>query len=406
MLLEVIISIVFLSFALELVLMHLQQRSIFKLPDLRVRDLYDDGERNRAISYETAKYRLNLFTSAVSTIILILALSFGFFGELDRVLRERMANEVLISLLFIGTLAIISWVISLPESIYSTFVIEEKFGFNKSTVKTFVTDSIKGGALALVLGGGLIALVLWLYQVIGDNFWFVAWLSITAISIFMFMFGSRIILPLFNKLSPLPEGELKIGIAELCDKYGYQIRNLYLMDGSRRSTKANAFFTGLGRSKTIVLFDTLIEKLNQREILAVLAHELGHDKRRHTMSMLVFSTLQSLAIFFLLGWALRTPEISSALGAQAPSFHLSALAFFILLTPLSVALGLLVHSFSRRNEYQADQFALESADARDLSSALKKISRDSLSHPNPNRFFVAFHYTHPPLAQRLEKLES
>jgi len=220
----------------------------------------------------------------------------------------------------------------------------------------------------------------------------------------MFMFGTKLILPLFNKLTPLEDGQLKADIAKYCQSQGYALRNLFVMDGSKRSTKANAFFSGMGKSKTIVLFDTLIEKLNKEEIVAVLAHEIGHYKRKHTLAMFIASNIQTLAIFALLGWALQYDELSRVLGAQEGKFHLSAIAFFLLLTPLQLLLGLLNNSLSRRNEFDADNFAAETYKREPMRTALSKISTDSLANLNPHPIYVAFNYTHPPLVKRLKNV--
>jgi STE24 endopeptidase len=246
--------------------------------------------------------------------------------------------------------------------------------------------------------------VLWIYQELGNKFWIFAWMLVGGFSLVMFMFGTTLILPLFNKLKPVEQGELRSAVEKYCASQGYSLGRLFVMDGSKRSTKANAFFSGMGRSKTIVLFDTLIEKLSTKEIVAVLAHEIGHYKKKHTLSMFIFSNIQTFGTFALLGWLLGYPELSTALGAQQSSFHLSALTFFILFTPLSIVLGLANNSWSRHNEFEADTFAKQTNDATALKSALKKISTDSLANLSPHPLYVAFNYTHPPLAQRLKNL--
>jgi STE24 endopeptidase len=299
---------------------------------------------------------------------------------------------------------VISWWLNLPFQLYSIFGIEERFGFNKVTPKTFIQDTIKGSILSTVIGGALLTAVLWIYQELGERFWIFAWALVSGFSLVMFMFGTSLILPLFNKLTPVAEGELRTAIEKYCASQGYSLGRLFVMDGSKRSTKANAFFSGLGNSKTIVLFDTLIEKLTTAEIVAVLAHEIGHYKKKHTLSMFIFSNIQTFGTFALLGWLLGYPELSAALGAQESSFHLSALTFFILFTPLSLILGLLNNSWSRHNEFEADTFARETDDASALKNALKKISTDSLANLSPHPWYVAFNYTHPPLAQRLRNL--
>lgn len=406
MLLTWLVVIVVLAFVLESVLDELNQRSARAPLDPLVKDLYDTAERERSIEYGAAKHRVGLLAATFSTALLILALTQGWFAALDRVITGQFTNSIVVSLLFIAALSVISWVISLPFALYSTFGIETRFGFNKTTPKIFIQDLVKGTLVGVAIGGPLLAAVIWLYERFTDRFWLYGWLLVSAFSIFMFMFGTKLILPLFNKLTPLPEGALRSAISDYCATQGYALRNLFVMDGSKRSTKANAFFSGLGKSKTIALFDTLIEKLNQREIVAVLAHEIGHYKRKHTQAMLIASNLQTLAIFGLLGWSLQQPELSSALGANESSFHLSALAFFILLTPLQLILGLVNNSLSRRNEFDADTFAAKTYDRSAMRSALAKISTDSLANLSPHPLYVAFNYTHPTLAQRLRNVGS
>jgi STE24 endopeptidase len=309
-----------------------------------------------------------------------------------------------VSLIFIGLLSVISWVLNLPFQLYSIFGIEERYGFNKTTPKTFITDTIKGTLLSVLIGGVLLSAVLWIYQELENNFWILAWALVATFSLIMFMFGTTLILPLFNKLKPLEEGELRQEIEKYCASQGYSLGRLFVMDGSKRSSKANAFFSGLGKSKTIVLFDTLIEKMNTKEIVAVLAHEIGHYKLKHTLSMFIATNIQSLVTFGLLGWLLQYDQLSKALGSDQPSFHLSALTFFILFTPLSVLLGLINNSWSRYCEYQADTYSKNTYLVEPMKSALSKISTDSLANLTPHPMYVAFNYTHPTLLQRLNNL--
>lgn len=405
MLLTALVAIVVIFYIFEVVLEQMNLSRAGQSLDPKIAHLYNASERERSISYSAEKTNFGFVSTTFSTVLMILALSYGWFANLDNFVRERFDNEILVSLSFIGLLSLISWLLNLPFQLYGIFKIEEKYGFNKVTPKTFISDTIKGGLVAAVLGGGLLALVLWLYENLGGGFWLAAWLVASSFSLFMFMFGTKLILPLFNKLQPLEQGPLRQEIEMYCQKMGYEIGNLFVMDGSRRSTKANAFFSGMGRSKTIVLFDTLIEKLSTKEIVAVLAHEIGHYKKRHTFSMFIFSLLQSLAIFGLLGWLLSFPELSNALGASQSSFHLSALAFFILLTPLSMILGLVNNSWSRHNEFEADTFAKQTYEAAPMRSALQKISTDSLANLSPHPLYVAFNYTHPTLLQRINNVE-
>jgi STE24 endopeptidase len=401
---ELIVFILVAAFILESSLERLNQLSAQKTPDPLVADLYDKSGREKSIKYGEERNRLSLISGAISLSVLILALTFGWFAALDRQISNFIGSDLLVSLAFIGLLSVISWWISLPFTLYSTFSIEKRYGFNKTTPKIFIADSIKGSLISLLIGGPILALVIWLYQEFEESFWFYAWVLVATVSLFIFMFGTKLILPLFNKLTPLPKGSLRTAISNYCDSQGYSLKNLYVMDGSKRSTKANAFFSGLGKSKTIVLFDTLIEKLTQDEIVAVLAHEIGHYKKRHTLASFVASNFQTFAIFALFGWALQYDQLSEALGAETQSFHLSALTFFILLTPLQILLGLINNSLSRMNELAADTFAAKTYKRAPMRSALSKISTDSLSNLSPHPLYVAFNYTHPPLVARLRNV--
>lgn len=393
-----------LDFAVNTFVDFLNHESSKKPLDPEIAGLYDEQEHRKSVEYQAAKYRVSLLSSTFFFILLILALTYDWFAVLDGLVRERSSNEMVVSLLFIGSLTLISNFLSLPFGIYSTFRVEANFGFNKSTVATFVADLIKGLMLTTLIGGALLTAVLWIYQELRSTFWLFGWLLFAAFSLFFFMFGTKLILPLFNKLTPVPEGELRSEVERYCQSQGYSLGKLFVMDGSKRSTKANAFFSGMGKSKTIVLFDTLIEKLSTKEVVAVLAHEIGHYKLKHTVSMFLLSNLQTFVLFALLGWLLGVEELSRALGADQPSFHLSALAFFLLFSPISMILGLINNSLSRRNEYQADDFGKETYSAEALREALKKIGTDALTNLTPHPLYVAVNYTHPPMRERLRNL--
>ncbi len=404
MLLNALIIIVIAAYLLETLLDVLNQSTARNPLDPKISNLYDAKERERSIEYSAVKTRFAFLTSSFSTAIMILALGNGWFAIVDKWVRERFDNQIVISLAFIAVLSIISWWINLPFQLYAIFGIEARYGFNKTTPKTFVMDAIKSTILMTVIGGAILTAVLWLYQELGSNFWIYAWVLVSGFSLIMFMFGTTLILPLFNKLKPLEAGELRQEIEKYCASQGYSVGRLFVMDGSKRSTKANAFFSGLGRSKTIVLFDTLIEKLSTKEVMAVLAHEIGHYKLKHTLSMFIATNVQTFLTFALLGWLLQFDELSTALGAVQSSFHLSALTFFILFTPLSLLLGLINNSWSRYCEYQADTYAKQTYYVEPMKSALSKISTDSLANLTPHPLYVAFNYTHPTLLQRINNL--
>jgi STE24 endopeptidase len=370
-------------------------------------EIFSADEYAKSLEYGTAKYKVERLTSTLSTVVMLSAIILGWFAWLDEAIRERIGNDLLVTVAFFGVLIFGVMIANLPVSYYSTFVIEEKFGFNKTTKKLFVMDSIKQMLLSIVLGLPVIYLIAWIYQSLESQFWLVGWLAVSAISLFMFIFGTRIFLPMFNKLKPLREGELRSEVEAYCQSQGFPLSKLWEMDASKRSTKLNAFFSGMGKVKIIGLYDTLIEKLTTKETVAVLAHEVGHYKRKHVYTMFAFSNVQTLVIFVLLGSLLGNPNLSKALGSDAPSFHLSMITFFLLFTPVSTVLGLINNSFSRYNEYQADQYSIDTyPGARDhMYSAFKKLSVESLSNLNPHPWYVAVHYTHPPILDRLANLK-
>jgi STE24 endopeptidase len=341
---------------------------------------------------------------------MLTALFFGWFGLLDQWVNGITENPVLRAMLFFGIIGLASGIISLPFSLYHTFVIEERFGFNKTDLKTFVLDLIKSMLLSAVLGVIILGIIVWLYLKLGADFWWAAWLVVAAFMVFMMMFYSNLIVPLFNKQKPLEEGPLRDAIQEFAAKVGFKLDNIYVIDGSRRSTKANAYFTGLGAKKRIVLYDTLIEGHSVEELVAVLAHEIGHYKKKHTLQSLILGLLQTGLLFYLLSLFIApggpvAQAAAEALEAQ-PSFQIGVLVFGILYTPLSTLLGIFMNYLSRRNEFQADAFAREHYSGKALSEALLKMSVKHLSNLNPHPAYVFVHYSHPPLIQRLQALQS
>jgi STE24 endopeptidase len=367
--------------------------------------IYDETKYAKSQKYEKTKYTFGWISSVPTFLIMLLILIFGGFGWLDSFLRGYSENPMLLALMFFGSISIISTIVGLPFSYYGTFVIEEKFGFNKMTKKLFFTDMIKGLFLSALIGGPLLALIVWIYAVVWNNFWLYAWAISTWVSLFFMMFYSSLIVPLFNKQSPLEDGKLRDAIEWFANKVGFTGTDIYVIDGSKRSSKANAYFSGFGPKKRIVLFDTLIKDLSIEELVAVLAHEIGHYKRKHTLQMLCISTAQTGLIFFIFSLALRVPEVSFALGGEAQSFHLWAVAFGILFTPISMIFGMLTSIFSRKNEYEADDYARENYSGKHLSNALTKLSRNNLSNLQPHPAYEFFYYSHPTVLKRLKALK-
>ena len=402
-----IVAFILIDFVMGSVLEYLNEKSKNVPMSSVAAEIFNADEYAKSLEYGTAKYKVERLTSTLNTVVMLSAIILGWFAWLDEAIRERISNNLLVTVAFFGVLILAVMLANLPVSYYSTFVIEEKFGFNKTTKKLFVMDSIKQALLSIALGLPVIYLIAWIYQSLESKFWLVGWLAVSAISLFMFIFGTRIFLPMFNKLKPLPEGELRSEVEAYCQSQGFPLSKLWEMDASKRSTKLNAFFSGMGKVKIIGLYDTLIEKLTTKETVAVLAHEVGHYKRKHVFTMFAFSNVQTLVIFVLLGSLLGNPNLSKALGSDTPSFHISMIAFFMLFTPVSTLLGLINNSFSRYNEYQADQYSIDTyPDAREhMYTALKKLSVESLKNLNPHPWYVAVHYTHPPILDRLANLK-
>jgi STE24 endopeptidase len=293
----------------------------------------------------------------------------------------------------------------MPFSIYDIFVIEERFGFNTTTLKTFLFDKLKTWFLGALIGGGILALIIWLYSITNDLFWIYAWIAMSLFSIFMSMFYSHIIVPLFNKQTPLPEGELRNAIELFADRSGFKLKNIFMIDGSKRSTKANAYFSGLGKKKRIVLYDTLIKDLSTEEITAVLAHEIGHYKKKHSFWNMLISIIQSGIMLYIFSIFVNHPELSKAMGSETISFQLGLIAFGIMYSPISLCIDLFMNILSRKHEYEADQFAKQNGVSEGLISGLKKLSEKNLSNLTPHPYYVFFYYSHPTLYQRIKSLQ-
>jgi STE24 endopeptidase len=401
----VVIGLLLADFIFERVLEFLNSTQWSdRLPE-EVKDIYNEEKYRQQQAYEKANYRFSMVSSSFSFVLLLIMFLFQGFAWVNGLASSVSANPIIVALLFFGILLFVSDILTTPFSIYETFVIEEKFGFNKTTPKTYILDKIKGWLLGAIIGGGLLSLIIYFYQLTVGNFWIYAWLIVSLFSILMVLFYSNLIVPLFNKQTPLPEGELKSAIEGFSLKVGFKLDNIYVIDGSKRSTKANAYFTGFGAKKRIVLYDTLINDLTVSELVAVLAHEIGHYKKHHVIWSLVLGILQTGIVLFIFSLFVGSPELSSALGVEKPTFHIGLIAFGVLYSPISMVTGLAMNIFSRKNEYQADAFAAKYFDASHLGSALKKLSVKNLSNLRPHPVYVFFHYSHPTLLQRLQALK-
>lgn len=369
-----------------------------------------DGEKlDRARKYQLINARLDIFQSVVNLTFFLVFWLIGGFEILDEVVRSFALHPIIVGLFYISAWFLLCQALQLPFTAYSTFVIEQKFGFNRSTVSTFIIDRIKGLALAAIIGLPIMAALIWIFREV-DHAWFWGWIVVTAIQLLLAWLAPSLILPLFNKFSPMEEGPLKEDIEALGKKCDFPLEEVFVMDGSKRSTKANAFFTGFGKHKKIALFDTLIEKSSREELLAVLAHEIGHFKRGHIKQRLAAGILQTAVLFFLLGAAID-PEgpvarpLFDAFGVKFISVHVGLVLFMILLEPVSRILGILLNAWSRKHEFEADAYAVEqTGSAEPLADALRKMTADHLSHPDPSKLRVILDYSHPPLLQRLRAM--
>ncbi len=376
-----------------------------ELPE-ELKGIYDAEKYRQSQAYKRANDRLSLVMSTVSLVVILLMLFFQGFAYVDDIARMVSRNPIILALLFFGILMLASDIIDTPFSAYDIFVIEEKYGFNKTTLGTFISDKLKGWLIAAVIGGGLLSLIVWFFGITKENFWIYAWGAVAIFSIFMNMFYSTLIVPLFNKQTPLEEEELRDAIEQLAEKAGFKLKDIFVLDSSKRSTKANAYFIGFGPKKRIVLYDTLIDDLETDEIVAVLAHEIGHYKKKHGIWGLIISILQAGVTFYILSILINNPILSEALGAKVPSFHIGLVTFGILYSPISTILGLGMNIFARRNEYQADEFVKSFNYEDKLISALKKLSVNTLSNLTPHPLYVFFNYSHPTLLQRIKAIKS
>ncbi|SEM18986.1 STE24 endopeptidase [Maribacter orientalis] len=369
-------------------------------------DVYNAQEYEKSQAYKLSNYKFGIITSTFSLALILGFLFFGGFEWVDEVAFNYTSNTIIQALIFFGIIMLGSDILNIPFSYYQTFVIEQKFGFNKTTHKTFLIDKLKQWAMTIIIGGGILSLVIWFFQWSGSNFWLYTWGLITIFTLIMNLFYSKLIVPLFNKQVPLEAGSLKEKIEHYAASVGFDLQHIFVINGSKRSTKANAYFSGFGKEKRVTLYDTLINDLEEEEIVAVLAHEIGHYKRKHIIFNLATSILLAGFMLFLLSLFINNPEVSLAIGVERPSFHAALIGFGILYSPISEITGLLMNYFSRKFEYQADDYAKDTYAADPLISSLKKLSKNSLSNLTPHPAYVFMHYSHPPLIDRIRNLKA
>jgi STE24 endopeptidase len=401
---NILITILLIKFVIDSVLNHLNAKHFNDTLPNDISDVYEINEYQQSQSYKKTNHNFSKITSLFSLITTLLFFFFDGFSIVDEIARRFSNNIIIITLIFFGIIIIGSDIISIPFSLYKTFVIEEKFGFNKSTKKLFFLDKIKGLLMTIILGGSILSIITWFYEFTGNYFWIYTWLLITTFSVLLNMFYSKLIVPLFNEQTILEEGDLKNEIVKYVNSVGFKANNIYVLNGSKRSTKANAYFSGFGNQKRITLYDTLINDLENNEIVAVLAHEVGHYKRKHILYNLTSSIILTGFALFVLSLFIKTPVLSLALGVSHPSFHIGLIAFGILYSPVSQILGVFMNYMSRNFEYQADNYAKNTFSASPLISSLKKLSKNSLSNLTPHYLYVFFHFSHPTLLDRIKNL--
>lgn len=401
----IFIFILIADYIFNSILDHLNAKKFNEELPEKLKDVYAPDEYLRSQQYKKERSKFSTLQTGFSLALILGVLFLEGFAFVNKIALSISDHQILTGLIFFGIILLASGIINIPFSYYSTFVIEEKYGFNKMSRKTFFLDLIKSAVMTSIFGGGILALIIWIYQLTGSSFWLYAWGFITGFSIFMNMFYSRFIVPIFNKQTPLEEGSLRTKIETYANKVGFKLDNIFVIDGSKRSTKANAYFSGFGREKRITLYDTLIQDLEEEEIVAVLAHEVGHYKKKHIIYNMGVAVISTGIMFWILSLLIDSPLLAQALGVAEPSFHIALVAFGILYAPISEITGIGMHFLSRKFEYQADDYAKKTYQSEKLISSLKKLSSKSLSNLTPHKAYVSVHYSHPTLLQRIQNLE-
>ncbi|HCD52788.1 MAG TPA: peptidase M48 [Balneolaceae bacterium] len=403
----IILAAIALDFILELVSESLNLKALKKQLPSEFEGVYDEETYSRSQEYTKIRTRFGFITSIFDLVVLLTFWFSGGFNWLDQLVRSWGFGELVTGLLFIVLLMLAKSILSLPFSIYSTFVIEERFGFNKTTPKTFISDLLKGLLLGAVIGLPLLAGILAFFMFTGEWAWLFAWLAVTFFTLVMQYVAPTWIMPLFNTFTPLEDGELRAAIEDYTAKVNFPLQGLFVIDGSKRSSKSNAFFTGFGKNKRVALYDTLIENHTIPELVAVLAHEIGHYKKKHIIKGMLISIVHTGVLFFLLSIFLHSEGLFDAFYMQEMSVYAGLIFFGMLYAPIEMILSIFMQMSSRKHEYEADAYAAETTgNAADMISTLKKLSKDNLSNLTPHPFYVFLNYSHPPVLQRIEALKS
>jgi STE24 endopeptidase len=400
-----IILIIFSSYLLDFTVSLLNIKGLDPVLPKEFESIYNAQEYTNSQKYTRATGSFSLVENSISTLLTIIFLICGGFNYVDIWARSFGSGQIVTGVLFIGGLGFLTFIAQLPSKIYSTFVIEERFGFNRTSIITFILDIIKGTFLAIVLGIPLLSLILWFFIHNGEYGWLYCWLGVVSFSIVLQFLAPILIMPLFNKFTPLKEGSLRDNILNYTQREHFKIHGIFTMDGSKRSSKLNAFFTGFGKFRKIVFYDTLLDKLNEPEIVAVLAHEIGHYKHRHLVKMLFASILQTGLMFYLLSFFLDNRELSKAFSMTEPTVYSSLVFFGFLYTPINLLISIFFNFLSRRNEFEADNYAVRTTGSPELLiTSLKKLSQANLSNLTPHPVMVFLHHSHPPVLSRIDEM--
>lgn len=400
----IILATLLVDFSLNLIADFYNMRSLDQgLPD-EFSDVYDEETYEKSQEYTKERTRFGILTSAFNLILLVVFWFAGGFQWLDEIVRSWELGVIWTGLVYIGILILAKSILSLPFSVYSTFVIEEKYGFNKTTPRTFVLDLVKGLGLGILLGGPLLAGILSFFTFIDQYAWLYAWATVTAFTLFVQFIAPTWIMPIFNDFEPLEDGDLRQKIRDYADKVNFAMEGVYVMDGSKRSSKSNAFFTGFGKNKRIALYDTLIENHEDNELVAVLAHEIGHYKKKHIIKNMAISIIQTGIMFFLLSVFLNSQGLYDAFYMDQASIYAGLIFFGMLYAPIDMITSIFMQVLSRKYEFEADEFASTTYQKEPMIEALKKLSKDNLSNLTPHPFYVFLNYSHPPVLQRIKAI--
>lgn len=405
--LSIILLFIISGYVLNLIIELLNLKRLkTQLPE-EFKNIYNQNEYEKSQKYTKEKTKFALFIATIEILILIPFIVFGGFNFLDKIIRQFKFNDIISGVLFSLLLIILIALFKLPFSAYSTFIIEEKYGFNRTSVKTFIIDIIKSFLLLLIIGIPVLALILWFFEFFGSLAWLYVWGFVSLFQIFMLFIAPVIIMPLFNKYTPLEDSDLKTEIEEYADNQNFKLKGIYKMDGSKRSSKSNAFFTGFGKFKRIVLFDTLIEKQSKDELLSILAHEMGHYKLKHIYKTILISFAETGLLLFILSIFLKNEYLFEAFRMEHISVYASLVFFGFLYAPVSEIVGILSNILSRKYEYQADNYSVRTiGKSNAFISALKKLSVDNLANLTPHPLKVFIEYSHPPVLKRIRNIKN